>query len=103
MSPTTTVLVSLPQDIEASAARVLRGAGLTVEDVVQAVCRQIAEQRSVPSGLVLPTPEEQARAKAERQERVDAAFERITALRRARSSPVATIGEIIAARDEARP
>jgi len=102
MSPITTVQVSVPQDIQESASRVIQKAGLTVDEIVQGVLRQIAEQHSVPSAFVRLTPEQEAKAQAERQRKVDAAFERIRARRRAREFPVATLEEIIAARDEGR-
>jgi len=81
---------------------VIQQAGLTVDEIVQGVLRQIAEQHSVPTAFVRLTPEQEARAKAEKQRRVDAAFERIRAWRRSRESPIATIEEIIAAREEGR-
>jgi len=103
MSPTTTVQVNVPQDIQESASRVIRQAGLTVDDIVQGVLRQIAEQHSVPTAFMRLTTEQEETARAKKQRKVEAAFERIRARRRAREFPVATIEEIIAARDEGRP
>jgi len=102
MSPITTVQVNVPQDIQESASRVIRQAGLTVDEVVQGVLRQIAEQHSVPTAFVRLTPEQEATARAARQQKVEAAVARIKARRRRPDAPTATIEEIIAWRDEGR-
>jgi len=74
MSPTTTVKINVPQDIQHYAAQIIRNAGLTVDEVVQGMMHQIAEQHSVPSAFVRFTSEQEPRDKSERHRKADAAI-----------------------------
>jgi|GEM_PF-1386077 len=130
MSPATTVKTNVPQDIQHYAAQIIRNAGLTVDEVVQGMMRQIAEQHSVPSALVRLTLEQESGVKSEQQRKANAASTEtksqipnrtphrliapnlekrraaIEAIKRLRKEvvigPPITTAEIISARDEGR-
>jgi len=94
MSPARTMQPNTPEEIRQVASQIIHDAGLTVDEVVQGMMRRIAQEHSIPFDLLqMAGADGIARANA---------LDAIKSLRKTRTTPAASIDDIIAWRDEAR-